>query len=81
MCDKCGIMRQSGMVSCCSPDGSWFGKCGFGKEDPFTWDEGVQICEGVETKKKFFVAYIEKHFFRCIYFSCIYMCQFFACLI
>ena len=47
-CPKCGIIKQSGKISCCGRGGSWFGKCGSVGDTNIdhTWHEGLQACKG-----------------------------------
>merc|ERR1719482_2005319 len=54
VCPKCGTKKDSGKLSCCSPGGSWFKKCGSSanSNSEHTWLEGIQACEltaGTET--------------------------------
>ena len=46
-CSECGIIHQSGKISCCGLGGSWFGNCASAPNTQFshTWHEGVQACE------------------------------------
>ena len=50
-CSKCGVNTKSGKRSCCALGGDWLGKCG-DAGDPdlrYTWEEGIQACEGTLT--------------------------------
>ena len=46
-CSKCGIVKQSGKLSCCARGGAWFKKCGdFGDSNfDHTWVDGIQACK------------------------------------
>ena len=48
VCRKCGIIKQSGKLSCCARGGAWFKKCGDAGDSNFehTWVEGIQACKG-----------------------------------
>ena len=47
-CSKCGIVKQSGKLSCCARGGAWFKKCGDVGDSNFdhTWVDGIQACKG-----------------------------------
>ena len=45
-CNKCGILKKSGKLSCCARGGDWFKNCGDvgGSNFDHTWVEGTQAC-------------------------------------
>ena len=46
-CSKCGVEKNTGILSCCALGGSWFSKCGSassGKQFEHTWLEGIRAC-------------------------------------
>ena len=47
VCDKCGITKKSGKITCCGRGGSWFDKCGGAGDTKVdhTWHEGLQACK------------------------------------
>ena len=46
-CSKCGKSKKSSKLSCCTPGGAWFKKCGDVGDPKFahTWLEGIEACE------------------------------------
>ena len=48
VCPVCGVMRTSGMPSCCVRGGAWFQKCGDAGDARFehSWTDGIQACKG-----------------------------------
>ena len=48
VCSKCGIIKKTGISSCCARRGSWFQDCGDAGDENFghTWLEGIQSCKG-----------------------------------
>ena len=46
-CPECGMMKQSGKLSCCGRGGSWFGHCGSvgGVGHVHTFYEGIRVCK------------------------------------
>jgi len=51
VCSKCGIIKKTGISSCCARRGSWFQDCGDAGDENFghTWLEGIQSCKAVAT--------------------------------
>lgn len=47
-CDKCGVVKKNGKLSCCGPGGSWLGQCGekVGENIKYTWGDGMTACAG-----------------------------------
>ena len=47
MCSKCGIVKESGKLSCCAPGGAWAKNCGNDGDSKFdhTWKQGILACE------------------------------------
>ena len=47
VCPKCGIIRNSGVASCCGRGGSWFEKCGTAAKVklPYRWSDGLLACK------------------------------------
>ena len=44
-CEKCGVSKKSGELSCCARGGSWFGRCGnFRDIFDYHWDDGIDAC-------------------------------------
>ena len=50
VCPKCGTKNNSGKLSCCTPGGSWFKKCGNSENSEHTWLEGIQACSDFDSK-------------------------------
>merc|ERR1712230_111276 len=50
VCPKCGNKNNSGKLSCCTPGGSWFKKCGNSENSEHTWLEGIQACSDFDSK-------------------------------
>ena len=46
VCSKCGLVKKSGIRSCCARGGAWFKNCGDAVDAIFdhTWAEGIQAC-------------------------------------
>ena len=47
-CPKCGTIKRTGKLSCCTRGGAWFNNCGDPGDPKFdhTWLEGMQACTG-----------------------------------
>ena len=47
VCQKCSIVKKSGVTSCCARGGSWFNNCGADSNAKFdhTWYEGILACK------------------------------------
>ena len=47
-CSKCGTIKRTGKLSCCTRGGAWFNNCGDPGDPKFdhTWLEGMQACTG-----------------------------------
>ena len=58
LCFKCSTNKKNKKSSCCGVGGSWFGKCGEGKEH--TWYEGTLACI-----RKFMI--LKCHLCQCLY--------------
>ena len=46
-CDKCGVTKTSGKLSCCARGGAWFKNCGDAGDThvDHTWVEGIHVCK------------------------------------
>ena len=46
-CDKCGVIKKTGKLSCCAPGGAWHKNCGDEGDPKFdhTWFDGIQACK------------------------------------
>ena len=45
-CVQCGAWIDTGIVSCCATDGSWFGMCGpRSKGFKYSWNDGIKACK------------------------------------
>ena len=47
-CSKCAPNPKNGKLSCCSPGGDWYQKCGDANDNgvDHTWTEGLEVCKG-----------------------------------
>ena len=47
-CPQCGVIENTGKLSCCAPGGAWFKNCGGAnnRRTDYTWIQGMQACLG-----------------------------------
>ena len=47
ICLMCGVIKKSGLRSCCGHGGSWFGNCGStgNSKHNYTWRQGIEACK------------------------------------
>lgn len=54
VCQKCGIVKKSGVTSCCARGGSWFNNCGTDSDAKLdhTWYDGIMACKKARVTSK-----------------------------